>query len=71
MKAANRCADLVVSIAGDVFHQEINDARIALQDMQNLQGAIAYFYLRLFRYRNRGLALCVTELLSDIFRQYA
>ena len=33
-------ADLVVGIGGDILHQEIHQARIALQDAENLQGAV-------------------------------
>ena len=33
-------ADLVVGIAGDVFHQEVDQAGIALQDAEKLQGAV-------------------------------
>ncbi len=33
-------ADLVVGVAGDVFHQEVHQARIALQDAEHLQGAV-------------------------------
>ena len=33
-------ADLVVGVGGDVFHQEVHQARIALQDAEHLQGAV-------------------------------
>ena len=33
-------ADLVVGVAGDVLHQEVDQPRIALQDAEKLQGAV-------------------------------
>ena len=37
---AHRRADLVVGVGGDILHQEIDQARIALHDAENLQGAV-------------------------------
>ena len=37
---AHRRAHLVVGVAGDILHQKIDQARIALHDAENLQGAV-------------------------------
>ena len=40
MQAADRAAHLFIRICGYIFHQKIDQARIALQDSQNLNRAI-------------------------------
>ena len=46
-------ADLFVFIRGDVFHEEVDDARVALQDAEDLQRAVRG--LEHGRRRRRGL----------------
>ena len=36
VKAANGSADLIVGVTGDVFHQEVDQAGITLQDREHL-----------------------------------
>ena len=33
-------ADLIVGVGGDVLHQEVDEARVALQDAEDLQRAV-------------------------------
>ena len=47
VQAADGGADLIVGVGGDVFHEEVDEARIALQDGEDLQGAVG-------RARGRG-----------------
>ena len=40
VQLADGGADLVVGVGGDVFHEEVHQAGIALQDSEDLQGAV-------------------------------
>lgn len=71
MEAANGRSDLIVGISGDVFHEEIDQARIALKDLQDLKRAITGldFWL-LYRRRNGNrLSFREAKVSSYILRQ--
>src|SRR6185369_6704545 len=40
MQAADSGPDLIVGVRGDVFHQEVDKPRVALEDTQDLQGSV-------------------------------
>ena len=46
VQAADGGADLVVGVGGDVLHEEVDEAGVALQDGEDLQGAVGSFYER-------------------------
>ena len=71
VQGAYRRADLIVAVGCNVFHQEVDEACIALQDVKQLQRAIAglrKLYCRFDGLRNR---FDKTELRSDVVRQDA
>ena len=68
--AADGCADLIVGIGADVFHEEIDQARIALEDLQDLQGSVAGFDFGKLDYR-RGLYFRKAIGSGDVFGQNA
>lgn len=68
MDGADRGADLIVRVGGDVFHKEVDPTRISLQDLKYLQGAITDVDLGRFGSFHR---LGVAEMRRDIFGQYA
>jgi putative phosphoribosyl transferase len=68
VQIAHGRAHLVVRIGGNIFHQEIDEARVPLQDPQNLQGAVGRFGLwRGGRFRGGWrFRLGETERLGDV-----
>ena len=74
VQTANGGADLIVGIAGDVFHQEVDKPGIALQDGEHLKSAIAGPDFGLRRRCGCGLFLGfpgVPELLRDFIGEFA
>ena len=63
MQRSHGSADLIVRISIDVFHQEIDQTRIALQYLKDLQRSIRW--LRQFNGRRRRHGLDVTERQCD------
>src|SRR2546423_11849304 len=43
LHGADGGADLLVVVGGDVLHQEVDDAGVALQDAEDLQGPVGGF----------------------------
>ena len=74
MQAANGRADLIVRVAGDVFHQEVDQARITLQDREHLKSSVAGAHLG-FRLRcGRRFFLgffCIAKLVRDLTWEFA
>ena len=68
MNGAYRGADLVVGIRCNIFHQEVDPARIALQDAEYLERAVTYIDLGRF---GRFHGLRIAEMGCDVFRQDA
>src|ERR1700761_3806348 len=68
MNAPHGGTNLVIGVRGDIFHEKVNPAGITLQDMQDLQCAVAYVDFRRFR----GLyGFGVAEMRRDVCRQCA
>jgi len=71
MQGANGRAHLIIAVACDVFHKKVDEACIALQNVEQLQCAIAglrQLYGRFDGLRNR---FDKTELPSDVVWQDA
>jgi hypothetical protein len=68
MDGAHCGTDLIIGVRADVLHQEIDPARVALQNAQDLQSAVTYVHLRRFA---RFHWLGVAEMSRDVFRQKA
>lgn len=71
VNSANSRSHLIVAVRLDVFHQEVDKPRVALEDVKQLQCAVAY--LRQFHGWFYGFrkGLDETELRSDIVWQNA
>src|SRR5581483_8267591 len=72
LHVAHGGSDLLIGVGGNIFHQKIDQARVALKDGKNLDGSIGRTGLR---FRRRGGAhrhhLGIAERLRDVGRQIA
>src|SRR5450759_3405355 len=70
VQASHGRAHLIVRVARNILHQEIDQTRIALENSEYLQSAVGRLHLRL-RLRDRlRLDLGKTERLGDVGRQF-
>ena len=70
MQCADCCADLIVSIASDIFHQEIDQARITLQDREICRAPSLLHLHRLGGGSCTGLGFYKTECECHVFGQH-
>jgi hypothetical protein len=70
MKTTDGGSDLIVGIRADVFHKEVDEPGVPLQDVKDLQSAIADIDFRWCDHGNR-FRLAIAEFQSNVFGQYA
>jgi hypothetical protein len=55
MDIASRSADLFIGVGRDVFHEEVENAGVALENAEQLQRTVRGFHFRRGRLGRRGL----------------
>ncbi len=62
MQVANRGADLVIGVTGDVFHKKIDQSGIPLENLKKLKGPVTDLHYRCRRRNDRRFCFDKTEL---------